>query len=163
MDEAVRMYRSTCGLNEPEACIRLGAVEERIPGNAASAIAHYEQACADAPPTGCRLAGSMYARGAVPLDLAKAAARFTTGCDAGDGEACAALGDLHRLGRGRPRDLAHALTLYDRGCNAGFAPACVAAGQMYAAAGRVDESRRAYERGCRGGNQTACDRAGGAR
>jgi TPR repeat protein len=138
-DYARRLYQWACSLHESTACVRIGSIEEHLPGTAMDALAHYEQACTDAPDIGCRWVGLLYMKGgAPPRDPAKAFARFKTGCDAGDLEACAALGDLYRSGGGTPRDPARAVTLYDRACSGKVAWACVRAAEERARARHGD-------------------------
>ncbi|HEX7842359.1 MAG TPA: tetratricopeptide repeat protein, partial [Kofleriaceae bacterium] len=154
---AIEVYRSACALHEPEACTRLGTLEEGLPGKAADAAAHHEQACTEDPGIACRSAGSLYTSGKLlPVDLNRASRLFEAGCSADDFTACAMRADLYRLHPGSPRDLARALALYDRACNAEIAWACVQAGHLYRRAGRTDESRQRYEKGCRGGDAEAC-------
>ncbi|HEY6180083.1 MAG TPA: hypothetical protein VIX73_36830, partial [Kofleriaceae bacterium] len=154
---AFALYRTVCALHEPEACTRLAAAEEQIPGKAADAAAHYEQGCAASSVTGCTKAGLLYAAGkGVPADAARAARLFETGCNGNDFAACEELADAYSAGRGVARDLGHALALYDRACAAARGAACLQAGMLYRRAGRSELAQRRFDQGCRAGNQPAC-------
>src|SRR5262249_45183806 len=153
---AFALYRTVCALHEPEACVRLAAAEEQIPGKAGAAAAHYEQACAPGSVAGCTKGGLLYAAGkGVPADAARAARMFATGCHGNDFAACEELADAYSSGHGVARDISRALALYDRACAAARGSACLQAGMLYRRAGRRDLAQRRFEQGCRAGNQAA--------
>src|SRR5450631_2044072 len=71
--------------------------------------------------------GTLLRAGVGPLMVTKA----RIACDAGDMEACVALGIAYEIGKGGPEDDAGALGCYRKACAAGNSKGCVGLGSLY--------------------------------
>ena len=103
-----------------------------------------ERACQDrGDGQACALAAELYTEGKYghPFDAAIAFRHATRGCELGDGDACALLGQHHENGLGTPWAPALAITAYDKACNAGSGLGCLSLGLMYDRGHGVDVDR----------------------
>jgi TPR repeat protein len=154
---AIALYRSTCALDEPSACVNLATLELATGHNAGDAVALLQRACSEQLTVVCGKLAELYLAGTgVAVDAPRALGLFERGCKGGDATACGRQADLYREGRGTPRDPRRALGLYDQACAAGVASACMEAGHEYRRAGRDAQAQDRYEKACRAGITYAC-------
>lgn len=71
-------------------------------------------------------AASCYEAGVANTDPARAFGLFDKACSAGNGDGCAAAGEMQRDGKGRVADPAAAAKLFEKGCTIGSGKACEA-------------------------------------
>ncbi len=90
----------------------------------------------------------------------EAAAGFDRACEAGDGEACDALGKLLSDGRGVTADPARAEALHRRACDASVAAGCANLGALVAGRGQDAEAAELFRRACVAGDVAGCSNLG---
>ena len=131
---AVAEYTRGCALDSGRACAKLAAMHERgaeVAREPARALELYERACELKAATGCIGAARLLAAAPdggnsaqiEPLERT-AAALAAQGCNDGEAQACALLGDAYRDGAGVEKDVKRAARLYALGCKEGVEAAC---------------------------------------
>jgi len=131
---AVAEYTRGCALDSGRACARLAQAHERggeVPREPERAIELYERACELKAAIGCVGAARLLRTAAEGVDSARieqlerrAVALAADGCNDGEAQACALLGDAYRDGAGVEKDVKRAARLYALGCKEGVEAAC---------------------------------------
>jgi len=127
-------YTRGCALDSGRACARLAGAHERgdeVTREPARAVELYQRACELKSALGCIGAARLLRTAPDGVDpahierLERAAATLAAdGCNDGEGQACALLGDAYRDGAGVEQDVKRAAWLYALGCKEGVEAAC---------------------------------------
>lgn len=99
-----------------------------------------------------------------PASLSAEGLAAQSRCDAGDLDACAALGAMYLRGLGAVRDLDAAETVLEGACAAGHVGACADLGEVYVERRQTDasltEAVRLFDTACERGSSKGCARLG---
>lgn len=158
--DAVPPAQKACRLGEAKGCTTLTGLafalarpksgEPDVP----RAVTLYREACAGHDPEACLAMGRFSGDGGLEglHDPERAAGYFTTACEGGLADGCAALAGATAAGRGVSKDLPAARALATKACEAGSAEGCGTLGVLLEdpAAALV-----AFERGCELGKAQA--------
>lgn len=91
-----------------------------------------EQACEEGVAEACRLTAEAYVSGdGVPVDFARAIARFGDACELGSAESCVVLAERYRDGLDVEADPARSAEWYAAGCEGGLGDACRLVGDLH--------------------------------
>lgn len=149
---AIAPLTKACELGSGAGCVTLAQKYDQALGVERDAdkaktlyLRAHERLAAECPKSGqsCDQLGTLYVFGSgVAVDYAKARAAFASGCDAGSGNACRAVGYMLQRGYGTPPDAAAALPYYQKACDQfDNADGCAEAGAILTNSGSADAAR----------------------
>jgi TPR repeat protein/tRNA A-37 threonylcarbamoyl transferase component Bud32 len=148
-----------CGQGDLSRCVALGdLLRDGLggPPNPAHALEQYRRVCAAGEQRGCERLGDLMLRDGPQHDEARGTSLLQSACDAGETEACVALGQR----RHDAQNGAGAVALYQRACDSGNGTGCTLLAGAYLRGESVPVSgaRAAalYERACVADDFAAC-------